>query len=46
MDNQRCYCRNPNCALYEQAAPEARLKFRDWHWGGARFQYLACSQRV
>jgi len=46
MDNRTCYCRNPDCALHGRAGAEARLKFRDWHWGAARFGCLACGQRV
>ena len=46
MDNRTCYCRNPDCALHGRAGAEGRLKFRDWHWGAARFGCLACGQRV
>ena len=46
MDTRTCYCRNPDCRLHGRIGVEARLKFRDWHWGVARFECLACRQRV
>jgi len=46
MDNRTCYCRNAECALYGRAAPQARLRFCEWHRAAARFECQACSQRV
>lgn len=46
MDNRTCYCRNPDCVLHGRAGAEARLKFRDWHWGAVRFECLGCGERV
>lgn len=46
MDNQTCYCRNPDCKLNGRTGRKARLKFRDWHWDAVRFECLACGQRV
>jgi len=46
MDNRICYCHNPKCMLYGHVAPRARLKFRDWHRGAARFECQACEHLV
>src|SRR5262245_13766084 len=31
MDDQTCYCQNPQCTLYGRMAPYDRLKSRGWH---------------
>ena len=46
MDNRTCFCRNPDCKLHGRVGRHARLKFRDWHRDAARFECLACGQRV
>ena len=46
MDNRTCVCRYWKCVLYGNTAPVARLKFRDWHYGAARFQCRACEHLV
>jgi IS1 family transposase len=42
MDNRSCYCRYSKCDLYGATAPVAHLRFRDWHYGAARFRCQAC----
>ena len=46
MDNRTGDCRNLDGALPGRVGAQARLKFRDGHWGAARFECLAGGQRV
>lgn len=46
MDNRTCYCRNPDCVLYGQPAPRARLTLRGWHRQAVRFECQACRALV
>lgn len=46
MDNRTCFCRYSKCARYGTMAPLAQLKFRDWHYGAARFRCQFCAHLV
>jgi len=42
MDKRTCYGRNPDCVLYGQPGPRARLTWRGWHRQVERFECQAC----
>ena len=42
MDYTTCYCRSPQCPMYDQIAPRAQVKMHDWQRQGPRFRCARC----